>query len=87
MSSGAGCTVFEKNPGEWYYDLQRYPYGETDEYNRYGPFGSEAAVDDHIRANHSNPGGWWLLRYNPDKPYRPSYTVHERKATPRRRRW
>lgn len=56
MSTGAECNFIEKQDG-WYYELQRWPYGEWPEYDTYGPFETYALADRHLRAKHTNPGG------------------------------
>lgn len=38
MSTGADCVFYEKPRGQWWYKLQRWPYGETPAYDRRGPF-------------------------------------------------
>jgi len=57
MSSGADCHFTEKELGEWYYSLQRWPYGETEEYDEFGPFPTfkRAYSNMHQRGN---PGGF-----------------------------
>lgn len=57
MSTGADCRFVEKQPGQWYYELQCYPYGETDEYDTEGPFPTFDAADEHLHNHHANPGG------------------------------
>ena len=57
MSTGANCRLVEKKPGQWYYELQCYPYGETDEYDTEGPFKTYKEAIDHLHANNANPGG------------------------------
>lgn len=57
MSTGADCRFWELHPGEWYYSLQDYPYGATEDYTHYGPFPTEEAALAHLHGNHANPGG------------------------------
>jgi hypothetical protein len=57
MSTGAECRIYEKTKGKWYYDLQCYPYGETDQYDTFGPFSHYAAAIQHLDKHHANPGG------------------------------
>jgi len=66
MSTGAECCFVEKKPGEWYYMLQEWPYGENPDYETFGPFKSEDEANDHLSANHANPGGYSVCRY--EKP-------------------
>ena len=58
MSTGAECYFTEAEPGRWAYSLQRWPYGDSDDYDSFGPFGSFAAANAHLRNNHANPGGY-----------------------------
>jgi len=58
MSTGADCVIIEKKPGKWYYELQQYPYGCNEDYDTYGPFPTQDKAEDHLDANHANPGGW-----------------------------
>ena len=67
MSTGADCYFIEEAPGRWFYEIQRYPYGETDEFDRHGPFKSEEAAEKHLHANYANPGGWMVQRYEEGK--------------------
>ena len=57
MSTGADCRFEEREPGKWFYVLQCWPYGETEDYNQYGPFNSFEAAERHLFKNHANPGG------------------------------
>ena len=63
MSSGLECAFVKlTTTGEWWYMLENWdsPKGASDwrEYaNAYGPFTSEEEADEHLRANHANPGG------------------------------
>ena len=58
MSTGAECNFWEEEPGRWKYRIQHYPYGETDDFDTYGPFVSFKAATDHLDRNHANPGGY-----------------------------
>ena len=77
MSTGADLRFVEKEPGEWYYEYQCYPYGCNEEYDVYGPFSSEDAASRHCDDNHANAGGSWTVRYEGEtnklsgKPERP----------------
>lgn len=62
MSTGADCVFIEEKPGRWFYEIQRWPYGETDEYDRHGPFRSEDAASDHLTKHYANPGGYIIQR-------------------------
>jgi len=42
----------------WYYELQEWPYGETEEYETFGPFDTFKEAEAHLSSNHANPGGW-----------------------------
>lgn len=63
MSSGADCHFREKNPNEWYYAIQQYPYGAVEDYDTYGPFRTFAMARKHLDNNHQNPGGWSVSPY------------------------
>jgi hypothetical protein len=63
MSTGADCQFIEREPGVWYYRLQRWPYGDSPDYGEYGPFPSERAADRHLSENHANPGGYTVQRF------------------------
>lgn len=58
MSTGADCVLEEREPGRWWYRLQRWPYGETPDYDEHGPFASEDRAHEHLHATHANPGGY-----------------------------
>jgi hypothetical protein len=58
MSTGAACHFEEKEKGRWYYDIQRWPYGEWPEYDTNGPFPTLEKAIDHLSRNYANPGGW-----------------------------
>lgn len=58
MSTGADCKFYEERPGQWFYKLQRWPYGETYDYDTYGPFTMFCEAQEHLSDNHANPGGW-----------------------------
>lgn len=63
MSTGADCVFIEKGPGVWFYEIQHYPYGETEDYDRHGPFKSEEEADNHLSVHYANPGGYAVERY------------------------
>ena len=63
MSTGADCQFVERKPGKWWYELQRYPYGATEEYDEFGPFKSLEAAEKHLHDNHANPGGAMISYY------------------------
>ena len=63
MSTGANCILREIKPGEWFYSLQRWPYGESPDYDKFGPFPTEQAALDHLDAHHANPGGWSTIPF------------------------
>ena len=63
MSTGANCYFEERSPGKWYYCLQRWPYGETPDYDEEGPFRSQDVAREHLHAHYSNPGGAMIIRY------------------------
>ena len=58
MSTGADCRFYEKAKDQWFYDLQRWPYGENPHYDTYGPFRTLQWALDHLDAHHANPGGF-----------------------------
>lgn len=63
MSTGADCVFREESPNKWFYDLQEWPYGETMQYETYGPFESYEEACEDLRANHANPGGHSIERF------------------------
>lgn len=58
MSTGADCRFYEKTQGQWFYDLQEYPYGSNDNYETSGPFPTFRAAREHLDRHHANPGGY-----------------------------
>lgn len=58
MSTGADCEFFEKTPGAWFYRIQKYPYGATEDYTTHGPFPTFVAARKHLDRHYANPGGW-----------------------------
>lgn len=61
MSTGLECEFYETK-GEWFYLLQdwdcpRQCWDWREHATAYGPFTSEEKADEHLRANHANPGG------------------------------
>lgn len=67
MSTGADCGFIEREPGKWYYEIQRWPYGEWPDYDEHGPFASLEEAEKHLDNNYANPGGYSIERY---KEYR-----------------
>ena len=57
LATGADCSFFEKKDG-WHYEVQKYPYGATEEYNEHGPFSSEERAKRHLDDNYANPGSY-----------------------------
>lgn len=59
------CDIFKATDGQWYMELQNEPNEEdedgeeteSEDYEMYGPFPSEAAVEQYLRAHFANPGG------------------------------
>ena len=58
MSTGAECRFYEEKPGRWFYKLQCWPYGATEDYDTFGPFSHFKAAYTHLHDNHANPGGY-----------------------------
>jgi hypothetical protein len=80
MSSGLECLIAEVEKGKWYYLLQDWscPSGAWDweeEASAYGPFGTQEAAHQHLRDNHSNPGGHTV------------YELGELEITETRKKW
>ena len=63
MSTGADLRYVEREPGQWYYEYQQYPYGMTEEYDVEGPFPSTDAAREHRYRNYPNAGGSWTIPY------------------------
>jgi hypothetical protein len=57
MSTGAECNFIEKEVGEWYLHLQLWPYGDSDEYEDYGPYPTFNRAHDRL-GDFANPGGY-----------------------------
>lgn len=59
MSTRATCVFPQHDDGRWSYKLQRYPYGDTQDYDEEGPFPgpTREAANKHLARNHANPGG------------------------------
>lgn len=65
MSTGADCHIEEREPGKWYYKIQQYPYGATEDYDKHGPFSSFGAVQKHMDRHYANPGGYSVTCLTP----------------------
>jgi hypothetical protein len=61
MSTGADCTIYEEPRRAWHYRIQRYPYGETREYDQHGPFPTFQAAHADLSRRYANPGGYARL--------------------------
>jgi hypothetical protein len=90
MSTGCNCEFLEVQPGRWFYVLEDYDAPKNawdwhDNATAYGPFASEALAEQHLHANHANPGGSSTLPYR--EGYQPSETLTRliAEATSRRR--
>lgn len=67
MSTGAECNFTEKEPNQWYYEIQNWPYGEWPEFTEHGPFSSFELAARHCRNHYANPGGHSTFPH-PDNP-------------------
>jgi len=65
MSTGANCYFEEREPRKWYYIIQLYPYGETEDYDTGGPFVSFSQAKSAMDRRHANPGGY-SIESHPD---------------------
>lgn len=65
MSTGADCTIEEVEPGQWYYQIQLYPYGDSEDYASHGPFPTEDAALKHLDSHYANPGAYNVYPYVP----------------------
>ena len=63
MSTGADCSFKEREPSVWFYRIQNYPYGETEEYSEHGPFYSFKSAERHLEKRYANPGGFMIDRH------------------------
>lgn len=64
MSTGLDCRFIEKNPGEWYMELEQDYGSKLDpEYDRYGPFSTFAEAEEYLDRNFANPGGYSIRRH------------------------
>lgn len=93
MSTGADCVLEEREPGRWWYRLQRWPYGESPDYDTHGPFPSEDACMTHLHKNYANPGGYstvdhesWTYQQQRRVPRETSEETTQRLGPPRPRR-
>ena len=68
MSTGADCQFIERKPNQWFYRLQEWPYGETEEYDEQGPFPSFEKAQAHLDKHNANPGGFTVTRYGRADP-------------------
>lgn len=66
MSTGAECNFYESEKG-WHYRIQRWPYGESEEFDRHGPFGSFEQAKAHLNNNYANPGGYSVSKKEDSK--------------------
>ena len=58
MSVNADCYFGEVGPGRWKYAFQKWPYGETEEYDVHTGFASFGEAREHMDSMYPNPGGW-----------------------------
>lgn len=56
-STSRYCSFWKASDGKWYMDLAPFEYGEYEDADTYGPFGSEDAADKYLMRKFSNPGG------------------------------
>jgi hypothetical protein len=56
MSTGLDCHIYEKNLGEWYYDLEKW--SDREMYDTYGPFPTLRRAENDLANSHANPGGY-----------------------------
>ena len=68
MSTGADCSFIEREPGKWYYEIQQWPYGETEDYDEHGPFPSLKAAEKHLDKRYANPGSYFVVPYKDTGP-------------------
>lgn len=73
MSSGGDCGFTENPDNTWTYRLQLYPYGDTEEYETFGPFRSFAVAHKDLYDNHQNPGGYSIAT-QPEGKHRHEWT-------------
>lgn len=58
MSSGADCSFFEETAGNWFYEIQCYPYGDNEDFDKHGPFSTFRQAERHLDRHYQNPGGY-----------------------------
>ena len=58
MSTGAECNFYEMKPNQWHYQIQKPPYGWTEDYFKHGPFPTFKKAIDHMQGTYANPGGY-----------------------------
>lgn len=67
MSYRRPCEFWEVNPDEWYYILAQDPgMGWLNDATAYGPFDSKDDTHQHLKDNHSNPGGCTIYHHDYD---------------------
>lgn len=76
MSTGCNCEFIEVAPGEWFYVLEhtgapRNAWDWREHATAYGPFRTFDVAEQHLSANHPNPGGFsetpWTEGFKPDE--------------------
>lgn len=73
MSTGLNCAIHEIEPNRWFYLLEMWnaPKCAWDwrEYAlAFGPFATLEGAEQHLSDNHANPGGYWINRFDGEKP-------------------
>lgn len=65
MSTNLECCFLERQPGQWFYLLEsgwdEDAFDWREEADVYGPFDSQEKAYEHLRDNHPNPGGFWVM--------------------------
>lgn len=60
MSTNADCRFYERESGKWYYEMQKWPYGENQDYDKHGPFSTWTEAHNHMHRNYANPGSYTI---------------------------
>jgi len=65
LSTNLECRFVERKPGHWFYLLEsgwaENAFDWREEADVYGPFDTQEQAYEHLRDNHANPGGFWVM--------------------------
>lgn len=93
MSTNSECLVVEKEPGQWFYVLERSnapknAFDWLDYADTTGPFKTEDEAVDHLLKFNANPGGLQTKPFDAARPLSDRLKAAVAKAkAPRRSMW